>query len=376
MKFVYTEDQTMFRNSADRYGTDHWPATARETVLKDGLAGHCTAWKTMAELGWTLLGISEDRGGLGGSAIDVMALVERLGRHLVTVPFVTNCILVPSLIAEAEEGAFLIEGIAAGKLTAAAGLDEEQGGGSPAYVETIAKRTGSDWHLSGVKAHVEDGGHADWFVISARQAGEVRDADGIGLFLVAADGPGVTVNRYRAIDGHVHARVTLNHAPARALADHGQALPVIERALDLALCAHLAEATGSIEAANEATLEYLKTRKQFGTTIGSFQALQHRAVDMAVAQEEAMAMCWTAAHACCAKGAEAAATRQIAVSAAKVRVGQTGLYVGRQAVQLHGGIGFSEEHIVSHHLRRQMMLDMAHGGQGWHLKRFSQLTQG
>lgn len=370
MNFSYSEDQAMFRDSVNRFGQENWPSTKRETLLQDGLSPQSKAWEQIAGLGWTLVAIPEENGGLGGSAIDVMALAEGFGKHLITMPFVTNCILVPSLLAGQQGGETLLEAIAAGTVTAAAGLDEEDGGGSPAFIETTARESGGTWSLSGIKAHVEDGGHADWFVIAARVSGDVDQPEGIGLFIVERGADGVNVQTFRAIDGHLHARVTLTDAPAQPVGDLSSALPCIERAIDLAICGHLAEAIGSIAAANDATLDYLKTRKQFGAVIGSFQAIQHRMVDMVVAQEEAVAMCWNAAHACASNDID----RKIAVSAAKVRIGQHGLYVGRQVIQLHGGIGFCEEHIVSHHLRRQMLLDMAHGGRAYHLGRVTSLT--
>ncbi|MCW1933575.1 acyl-CoA dehydrogenase family protein [Pararhodobacter zhoushanensis] len=370
MELTFNSEQIMLADSVDRYGLDKWPAINRHKLLAGAQDGFRTRWREMAELGWTLLPITEEDGGLGGSAVDVMALAEGLGRHLIAVPYVTSCISVPALIGGVPGGEDLLGALGEGKAFAAAGVLEAEGGGDPAWVTTRAEKVGGAWQLTGMKEQVEDGGCADAFVVSARVAGEAGDADGIGLFLVDRAALGDGVARFRAVDGHLHARLTLQGTPALALGEPGQALPRITAALDRAICAHLAEATGSMEAASAATVAYLKTREQFGQPIGSFQALQHRAADMTVACEEARAITW---HATLALDA-APGSRQRAVSAGKVRVGQSGVYVGQQAVQLHGGVGFCEELIVSHHLRRQMMLDMAMGGQGHHLSRVAQLS--
>jgi pimeloyl-CoA dehydrogenase len=230
-------------------------------------------------------------------------------------------------------------------------------------------RGADGWRVSGAKVHVEDGAEADWFLVSARTAGGTDERDGIGLFLVPRAGDGVTVQPFRAIDGHRHARLTLDGVAAVPVGDAEGALPGIEAAVDRAIAAQLAEAVGSMEAASDATLDYLRTRQQFGVAIGSFQALQHRMVDMVVAAEEARSMAYHATlnlH-------RGAADRARAVSAGKVRVSESGLYVGQQAVQLHGGVGISEELIVSHHLRRQMMLNLAFGPIEHHRSRFAQI---
>lgn len=366
MNFIYNEDQTMFRDGVDRYGLENWPSTGRAALLAQGRDGYPDTWQDMAELGWTLLSIPEDAGGLGGNAVDVMAVAEGIGKHLIAIPYVTNCVLVPTLLAGQSGGKEALASIASGTGIAAAGLDEEDGGGSLSYINTTAVQIDGVWQLNGVKAHVEDGGNATWYVIVARVFGAVDDESGLGLFILPRGTNGLKVEKFRAVDGHIHARVTLTDAAAHPVGAPGEALPIIEHAVDVAISAHLAEALGSIQATNAATLDYLKTRKQFGATIGSFQALQHRMVDMIIAQEEAAAMVWNAVHSCNLPAID----RKAAVSAAKVRVGQCGVYVGQQAIQLHGGVGFSEEHIVSHHMRRQMMLDITHGGQSYHLNRF------
>lgn len=370
MDFLYSDEQAMLRDSVDRYGHDEWSAADRRRILTQGPDGARRRWRAMADLGWLMLPITERQGGLGGGPVEIMAVMEGFGRHLIAVPYVTTCVLVPALLGDDPAAADLLVAIGAGEASAAAALIENDGGGDPGWVETRAQRDGDGWRLTGVKPHVEDGADADWFVVSARTSGAPGERNGIGLFLLRRDAPGATVTGFRAVDAHRHARLTVDAAAATAIGDPADALPVIEVAIDRAICAHLAEATGSMEAAAAATLDYLRTRQQFGVPIGSFQALQHRMVDMTIACEEARAMTY---HATLSLG-QAPDDRARAVSAGKVRVGQSGIFVGQQAVQLHGGLGFSDELIVSHHLRRQMMLDLAHGGAELHSSRHATLA--
>jgi len=362
MDFVYSDEQAMLRDSVDRYGQDVWAPSNRLKMLEEGPEGAGRRWLEMAAMGWLMLPIAEADGGLDGSAVDVMALMEAMGRHLIVSSFVTTCVLVPALIGGNPAASDILAAIGAGEAIAAAALVDSPNDPDPAFVETHAVQAEGGWQLIGTKAHVEDGADADWFVVSARTAGVPGDRDGIGLFLVARDAAGLTVEGFRSIDSHRHARLGLEGVQAVAVGDTGAALPIIEAAIDRAICAQLAEATGSMEASAAETLEYLRTRQQFGAPIGTFQVLQHRMVDMTIACEEARSMTY---HATLHLDGDSTA-RGRAVAAGKVRVGQCGLLVGQQAVQLHGGVGVSEELIVSHHLRRQMMLRLSSGGVDYH----------
>jgi pimeloyl-CoA dehydrogenase len=368
MDFNYSDEQRMLRDSVDRYGLERWPAADRRTMLDQDAVTAKTRWCEMAELGWLMLPIAEADGGLGGGPVEVMAVMEAIGRHLIVAPYGACCVLAPALIGGGgDPAAGILEGIGAGTLLAAAALLEADGGYDLHRVAARAESGPAGWRLSGAKCHVEDGADADWFVVSARSAGAVDERDGVGLFLVPRDADGLSVERFRAIDGHRHARLRLDNVPAVPVGDVEGGLPVIERAVDHVIAAQLAEATGSIEAASAATLDHLRTRHQFGVAIGSFQVLQHRMVDMTVACEEARSMTYHATLNLHRDPIE----RGRAVAAGKVRVGECGVYVGQQAVQLHGGVGFSDELIVSHHLRRQMMLTLAHGPVDHHRARFA-----
>jgi pimeloyl-CoA dehydrogenase len=372
MDFAYSDEQQMLRDSVRRYGEEHWNAADRLKTLAAGQEPIRRRWAEMADLGWLMLPIAEADGGLGGTPADVMAVMEGMGRHLMTLPYVASCVLVPALVGGNDAAAALLAGIGAGEVLAAAALLEADGGYDLCHVATAAERSGDGWRLTGAKVHVEDGADADQFVVSARTGGRTDECDGIGLFLVDRTAAGLTIGRFRAIDGHRHARLDLNAVEGIAIGDVGGAAPVIGAAIDRAIAAQLAEAVGSMEAASEATLDHLRTRHQFGVPIGSFQVLQHRMVDMVVAGEEARSMLY---HATLNLAREADA-RARAISAAKVRVAESGLYVGQQGVQLHGGVGFSDELIVSHHLRRQMMLAQAFGNVDHHRSRFARLGDG
>lgn len=367
MDFLYSDEQRMLHESVDRYGQQEWPAAARLATLAVGPEAAARRWRAMAELGWLMLPIAEEEGGLGGGPVEVMAVAEGFGRHLMTDPWVSSCVLAPALLRGGGDAAtVLATAIGAGDARVAAALIEADGGHDLHRVGLRAERVGGGYRLSGAKVHVEDGADADWFIVSARTAGGDAEVAGISLFLVPATASGLVVEGFRAIDGHRHARLRLDGVIAATLVGEvDAALPGIAAAVDRAICAHLAEATGSMEAVAATTLDYLKTRHQFGVPIGSFQALKHRMVDMTIACEEARAMTYHATLNL--DGLD----RTRAVAAAKTRVGQSGLYVARQAVQLHGGVGTSDELIVSHHLKRQMMLDLAHGGADHHRARFA-----
>jgi pimeloyl-CoA dehydrogenase len=368
MRFTYSDEQAMLLDSVLRFGQEHFPPTERHRLIQQGRSGEAAAWAKMAELGWLLLPIAEQCGGLGGGIIELMALGEGFGRNLVPGPYMASCVLAPALLARGGAAQRpLIEQIGTGEAIAAAALLEDDGGYDLHHVAARAIASGEGWTLDGTKAHVEDGGDAEWFIVPARTAGSVRDRDGLSLFLVSASAPGLRLERFRSIDGHRHARLELDGVAGELIGSEGDALTDIEAAVALANCGYLAEAVGSMEAVSAITLDYLRTREQFGKPIGSFQVLQHRMVDMTVACEEARAMlCHVALS--IPKGD---AAFQRAVSAAKVRISECGIYVAQQAVQLHGGVGFSDELIVSHHLKRQMMLAIAHGSIDHHRMRFA-----
>jgi alkylation response protein AidB-like acyl-CoA dehydrogenase len=372
MNFDLTEEQLLLRETLERFGAERYSCAERLQLLAEGVAGNRRRWKSMAELGWLALPLPEGCGGLDGNGADVMVMMECFGRHLMPEPFVSTCVLGARLLAEGGGpiATRVLEGIPTGDTWVAGALAEPGAGFDLHRVATRAARVPGGFNLSGTKIHVEDGADADWFIVPARTGGAIDEHDGISLFLVPRDAQGVVTEAYRSIDHHRHARLRLDNVvvPDEALVgpvDGG--LPLLETAVRHAIAAHLAEAVGCMDVLRELTLAHLKTRRQFGVPIGSFQALQHKMVDIAIACEEARSILY---YTTLQVDAGAADCRK-AVAAGKARVGQLGLYVGQQSVQLHGGIGTTEECIVSHHLRRLMMIDLAYGNSEFHLKSFA-----
>jgi alkylation response protein AidB-like acyl-CoA dehydrogenase len=367
MNFELSHDQTMLADSVDRFGRESWPLADRPRQLAEHGQGQTDRWRMMADLGWLALPFAESQGGVSGAPSDLMVVAEGLGRHLVPDPFVGCGVLIASLLgAERPE---LVESAIAGKTRVAVALGDGDARFDHLAIATTATPAGGGHALSGDKQFVLDGADADWFVVPAR----ISDTAGFQLFLIPCDAPGLEVDRFRALDHHRHARLRLRDAVAAtdamiALDDTAQALDRAVQRATLALCA---EAVGAMDALNDMTLEYLKTRKQFGAAIGNFQALQHRMVDMAIAAEEARSITYRATLEMEA-GIDDGGRM---VAAAKTRVGQTGLFVGRQAVQLHGGIGTSDELVISHYLKRLMMIDMTFGHADHHRARFAALAR-
>ena len=372
MNFDLTEEQLMLQEALERFGGEHYGSAERLKLLAEGSAGSRRRWKNMAELGWVALPLPQACGGLDGSGVDVMVTMESFGRHLMPEPFVSTCVLGARLLAAGGgvTAARVLAAIPSGDTWVAGALAEGDAGFDLHRVATQAARVPGGFRLSGIKIHVEDGADADWFIVPARTRGAIDESDGISLFLVARDAQGVVTEPYRSIDYHRHARLRLDDVvvPGEALVgpvDGG--LTLLETAVRHAIAAHLAEAVGCMDVLRELTLAHLKTRRQFGVPIGSFQALQHRMVDIAIACEEACSILY---YTTLQLDGDVADCRR-AVAAGKARVGQLGLYVGQQSVQLHGGIGTTEECIVSHHLRRLMMIDLAYGNSEFHVRSFA-----
>ena len=368
MDFQPTDDQTMLADSVERFGREEWPLAERPRLLAAygrGDAGN--RWRAMAELGWLALPLSEEQGGLGGTPSDIMTLCEGIGRHLLPDPLISCCVATAALIGP--DRSDLLEAIAGGEARVALAVGDGDSRFDHLRVSTTAERADGGYRLSGVKHFVADGADADWFVVPARIGGAIDELAGIGMFLIAKEAPGIEVERFRASDHHRHARLRLDRTTLSAnalLTDEG-GMP-LGLAIKRAVLSHCAEAVGAMDALRDITLDYLKTRQQFGVAIGTFQALQHKMVDIAIACEEARAILYRATL-----EAEAGVIdRGRMASAAKARVGQCGLFVGRQAIQLHGGVGVSDELVVGHYDKRLMMLDLAYGNADHHRARFAE----
>lgn len=378
MNFTLTHEQQLLQDSAarmvrERGGFEQW----RQRVAA-GEPGDAAGWRMMAELGWLAVPVPERYDGIGGTPRDSMVLLEQLGRGLVREPYISSCVIGAMLLAHAAPAMrdSLLPAMMAGQCRIALAHVEADGGDALDWVATVARPVaGSEggYCVSGRKQYVPDAVGADWLIIPARVAGAAGERDGVSLLLVPAGAPGLSREAYLTPDSRHAASLVLDQVPVergRLIGPDGGGLPLLELAVDHAIGAALAEALGAMEAACALTLDYLKTRQQFGVAIGSFQALQHRMVDMTMACEEARSMCYLAADSLLA----APLARMRAISAAKVRVGQLALFVGKQAVQLHGGIGTSDEHQASHLLKRLVMFERSYGNTGFHRQRYVALS--
>jgi len=385
--FSYSEEQLALQDTLQRFIARDYNFERRRTLARSTLGYSAEAWSQYAELGLLALPFPEQFGGLGGNAIDIMLVMQQIGRGLLLEPFLSTVVLCGGLIRDAAAEPIkqsILPQIAEGKLKLALACYEASGRYDLAHVACSAVGRGgaqnangrdAGWRLSGRKAVVLDAESADCFLVSARNSGSVAAADGISLFLVRRDAPGLTLLGYPTQSGGRAADLSLQNVLVGADALIGTAergLAIIERAVDRACAALCAEAVGIITSLNEATLDYLKTRKQFGVAIGKFQALQHRMADMLIAAEQARSMAIIAAvHA----DSDDIPARRRAVSGAKAYIGQAARLVGQQAVQLHGAMGVVDDVVVSHYFKRLTMIDLCLGDADFHLGRFSDLLR-
>ena len=370
MDFDFTEEQRLLQESvgkliADEYGFEQRKAYAREP------AGYSAArWAQYAELGLLGLPFPEQLGGSGGTPVETMIVMEAFGRGLVLEPYLATIILAGGLLRLAGnpgQQQELIPAIAKGKLRLAFAYAERQSRYDLTDIATSAQQTGGGYVLTGEKGVVLQGDSADHLIVLARTAGGQREASGLSLFLVDAGADGVQLRGYPTQDGQRAAEIAFHEvrlAPNSLVGTKDQAMPVVERVIDGAIAAVAAEAVGVMGAMHELTVEYLKTRKQFGLPIGSFQALQHRAVDMLVSLEQARSMAYLATM---MADSEDAPERRRMISAAKVQIGRSARFVGQQAIQLHGGIGMTMEYKVGHYFKRASMIDTLFGDADHHL---------
>ena len=370
MDFDLSEEQRMLKESVDRLLGDRYSFELRKGYAKSADGWSRELWQQYADLG--LLGVPFDSqyGGFGGGPVETMILMEAFGKALVLEPYFATVILFGGAVkiagSEAQKTA-LLPRITEGKLLGAFASAERNSRYDLADVQTTARKDEAGWVLDGEKTVVIHGDCADTLVVSARVSGAQRDKDGIALFIVDAKAPGVTRKGYPTQDSLRAADITLEGvkvAAASVLGEPGKGYATIERVAQSAIQALSAEAVGGMKEMLDVTVEYLKTRQQFGVPIGSFQALQHRAVDMLVATEQARSMALFAAM---MVDEEDDIERAKAIAAAKVHIGKSGRYVGQQSIQLHGGIGMTLEYKVAHYFMRSTMIEILFGDTDHHL---------
>jgi pimeloyl-CoA dehydrogenase small subunit len=374
MNFDLSEEQQLLADSLKRYLANEYSIDARAKIVASSTGWSDTVWAAFAEMGLLGVPFAEEHGGFGGTAVDVMLVMEAIGEGLVVEPYWVNVGLAGRLIARggsAEQQKRILPPLIQGKRRLAFAHTERTARYDLGHVGARATRSGSGFTLEGEKRAVLHGAAADTLIVSARTSGSDTDPSGVSLFLVERGAPGLTVKDYRTIDELRAADVWLSGVtvPADAvLGAEGRALPLIEEAADYATALLCAEAVGAIRYANETTLEYIKNRRQFGVPIGSFQALQHRMVDMVISYEQARSMAYLA---CVKVDTAPAGERRHAVSAAKIKIADACRHVSQEAVQLHGGMGMTEELKVSHTFRRLTMISQTFGDAEHHLERFA-----
>jgi pimeloyl-CoA dehydrogenase small subunit len=372
MDFELSPEQELVRDSVARLMKDRYGFEARKTYQASPQGWSEALWRDYAEMGLLGAPFAEEDGGFGGGAVETMIVMEQFGKALALEPYLQTVVLCGALLkhgASEKQRAELIGAIAAGDLRLSFAQMERQSGYDLNDVALGAARDGGGgFLLNGEKTLVGQGDSANKLIVSARVNGGRRDRNGIGLFLVDANAHGLTRRSYPTQDGQRAAEISfadVRVAPHDVLGDPDGALPVIERAVDETVAALAAEAVGAMSEALTMTVDYLKTRKQFGVTIGSFQALQHRAADMTVALEQARSMMYLAAM---MAGEENAAERAKTMSAVKAQIGRSAKFIGQQAVQMHGGIAMTYEYKVGHLFKRLTMIDTAYGDADVHIR--------
>jgi pimeloyl-CoA dehydrogenase small subunit len=375
MDFDLSEEQRLLKDSVDGLLGDSYDFEQRKKYAAEKGGWSKAVWSKFAEQGLLGLPFSEEDGGFGAGPVETMIVMEALGKALVLEPYLATVVLGGGFLrhggSAAQKAAHLPSVIDGSKTLAFAQL-EKSSRYDLADVSTKATKKGAGWVIDGEKFVVIHGDTADTLIVTARTAGGQRDKTGIGAFLVPANAKGVTIKGYPTQDGLRAADITFSGVEVgadAALGDPANALPLIERVVDEARIALCAEAVGAMDESLKTSVEYIKTRNQFGVAIGTFQALQHRGADMFVALEQARSMSYVATMAGTFDDAKERAT---SVAAAKVQIGRSSRYVGQQSIQLHGGIGMTMEAKIGHYFKRLTMIENSFGDSEYHLRRVSE----
>jgi alkylation response protein AidB-like acyl-CoA dehydrogenase len=360
MDFSLSDEQQMLKDGVDRFVRENYDPEARRKLIRTEDGYSKEHWQQMAELGWLAVPFAEEDGGLGWGPIEVGIIMESFGRGLVVEPYLSTVVLGGGAVAKAgspEQRAEILGGVIGGETQLAFAYAEHQARWDLFDVATKAEKAGDAYKVTGQKGVVLGAPSADKLIVTARTAGDRRDKDGLSLFVVDANADGVSLRSYATNDGFRAAEVSLEGAEGQLLGEEGKAWPVIEAVSHDAIVALCNEAVGAMEQSKELTNEYIKTRKQFGVPIGKFQVLQHRMVDIFMYTEEARSMAMMAMI----KLAEGADDAAQAVAAAKVQIGVSGRYVSQQSVQLHGGMGVTDEMFISHLFKRLTAINLLFG---------------
>jgi len=372
MDIQFTEEQELLRSSVQRLLRNQYGFDARRSIVASEEGFSRRQWEAFAELGLLAAPFSEDVGGLGGGPLSTMIIMQEFGRHLVVEPYVETVVLAGGLVEHVgseEQKQGFIPDITAGTTTWALAWTEKGSRFDLANVATTARRDGKDYVLTGEKTAVIAAPWADYLIVSARTSGHRRDRGGVSLFVVDRGAANLELRSFKTIDGRRAAEISLRGVKGQLLGKEGDGFAALEACRDRAIGALCAEAVGAIGELNSATLDYSKTRKQFGTTIGSFQVLQHRMVDMFIAHQEALSLMQ---HLNLSLSSGEAGVSRLA-SGAKSKIGYAGRFIADQAVQIHGGMGMTDELNVGHYFKRISSINIQFGDPAYHVLRYAQL---
>ena len=374
MDLSFTEVQTMLIDSVEKFITNDYSFERRQQYAASDTGYSADVWATFADLGWTAVPFAEDDGGFGGGPVELMVMMQQFGRGLIVEPYLANIVLAGGVLrraASASQKKKLLQPLISGELQAALAVTEPQSRYDLANIETTATKDGDDWIITGRKGVVLNGGNAGLLIIPARTSGSTTDRDGITLFAVGGMADGVSRNAYPTVDGHQAAEIVLQDVRVESntiLGDIDKAYAVLDAVVDEATLAVCAEAVGIMQTLTDKTVEYSKSREQFGVPIGSFQALQHRMVDMLTACEQSYSLLLWAAMA----NADQTEDAKRAISAIKYQVGTAGKKVGQEAVQIHGAMGVSWDVDIAHYFKRLTTIGQMFGNADWHLDKLAE----
>ena len=377
MDFSLTEEQQLLKDSVDRFVRENYEFETRRKTAATSEGFTDDNWKQMAELGWLAVALPEEFGGIGGGATETMVIMEGFGRGLVLEPFFATVVLGANLIQQAGNDVQkedLLPKLAEGNLKLCFAYAERQARFDLNDIETKAEKSGAGYTINGAKGVVFGAAAADKIIVAARTSGDTRDTNGITLFIVDSDAAGVSRRDYVTNDALRASEIAFENVFVDASAVLGvadNAYSVIERVAEFAVAALCAEAVGCMDVLKEETNEYIKTREQFGQPIGKFQVLQHRMVDILINCEEARSMAYVATAMMDSDDAE---ERARSVAAAKAQIGKSARFVGQNSIQMHGGMGMTDEMKVGHYFKRLTMIDLTFGDQDYHTKRFAAMT--
>ena len=375
MDFTFNEEQSLIQDQVDQFVQKEYDWETRQALSNSELGFGEDNWKKFAELGWLGISVSEDSGGFGGSAIESMLIMEAFGKGLVVEPFLETVIMAGGLIddhgSDQQKSSFLEPAIS-GEMHLAIAYAEPQSRFNLSDVVTEAKADGDNFIINGYKSVVMNGPSADQIIISARTSGSQLDEDGISLFIIDANTSGLDKTNYKTVDGRRASDLTLENVSVskeNLIGEQDKGFEILDSAIDKAILAISAEAVGAMEVLYKTTVEYTKTREQFGTARGKFQVLQHRMVDMFMEYEQCKSLLYMATM----KHEEKAEDAKKAISGLKYQVGKAGKFIGQQAVQLHGGMGVTDELNVGHYFKRLTTVGTIFGNTDYHLKKYTSL---